>query len=175
MRRTIPALLAATMAAVPFGVGAWAAGHPTASKPVSGAHARATATARARATATARARAAATARARATATARARATATAVAAADESVTVQGPSVDMQWGPVQVTVIIKGQRLVDVQATAPTERARSNFINSQAIPYLRQETLQAQSANIDLISGATMTSQAFDKSLQAALDQAHFTR
>jgi uncharacterized protein with FMN-binding domain len=80
---------------------------------------------------------------------------------------------MQWGPVQVTVIIKGKQLVDVQATAPMERARSNFINSQAIPSLRQEALQAQSANIDLISGATMTSQAFAQSLQAALQQAHF--
>jgi uncharacterized protein with FMN-binding domain len=79
---------------------------------------------------------------------------------------------MRWGPVQVTIVVKGKRLVDVQATAPTERARSAFINDQAVPWLRQEALQAQSANIDLISGATMTSEAFAQSLQDALQQAH---
>jgi uncharacterized protein with FMN-binding domain len=87
-------------------------------------------------------------------------------------TFTGPSEDMQWGPVQVTITIKGKKIVDARASAPTERARSAFINEQAIPWLRQETLQAQSANIDLISGATMTSEAYDASLQAALDAAH---
>ncbi|HWE62053.1 MAG TPA: FMN-binding protein [Chloroflexota bacterium] len=87
-------------------------------------------------------------------------------------TVQGPSVDMRWGPVQVTLIVKGKRITDVQASAPTERARSAFINDQAIPMLRQEVLQAQSSNINSISGATMTSDAFYTSLQAALQQAH---
>jgi uncharacterized protein with FMN-binding domain len=86
-------------------------------------------------------------------------------------TIQGPAVDMRWGPVQVTIIVKGKALTDVQATAPTERSRSAFINNQAIPILRQEALQAKSANIDLLSGATMTSEAFAQSLQAALTQA----
>ncbi len=84
----------------------------------------------------------------------------------------GPSEDMQWGPVQVTVTIKNKKVADVQASAPMERARSQFINSQALPMLRQEVLQAQNANIDLIGGATMTSEAYDASLQAALDAAH---
>ena len=86
-------------------------------------------------------------------------------------TIQGPAVDMRWGPVQVTIVVKGKVLTDVQATAPTERSRSAFINNQAIPLLRQEALQAKSANIDLLSGATMTSEAFAQSLQAALTQA----
>ena len=86
-------------------------------------------------------------------------------------TIQGPAVDMRWGPVQVTIIVKGKVLTDVQATAPTERSRSAFINNQAIPILRQEALQAKTANIDLLSGATMTSEAFAQSLQAALTQA----
>ncbi|HVN61899.1 MAG TPA: FMN-binding protein [Gaiellaceae bacterium] len=86
-------------------------------------------------------------------------------------TIQGPAVDMRWGPVQVTIVVKGKVLTDVQATAPTERSRSAFINNQAIPILRQEALQAKSANIDLLSGATMTSEAFAQSLQAALTQA----
>ncbi|HVM56305.1 MAG TPA: FMN-binding protein [Gaiellaceae bacterium] len=88
-------------------------------------------------------------------------------------TVQGPSVDMQWGPIQVTVKIKGKAIVDVSATYPTERPRSQFINEQAIPMLRQEVLQLQSAQIDLIGGATMTSEAYAQSLQAALDKANF--
>jgi uncharacterized protein with FMN-binding domain len=87
-------------------------------------------------------------------------------------TFTGPSEDMQWGPVQVTVTIKNKKVTDVQASAPMERARSQFINEQALPMLRQEVLQAQSANIDLIGGATMTSEAYDASLQAALDAAH---
>ena len=86
-------------------------------------------------------------------------------------TVQGPSVDMQWGPIQVTLKVKGKKIVDISATYPTERPRSQFINLQAIPWLKQETLQAQSANIQLIGGATMTSEAYAQSLQAALDQA----
>lgn len=88
-------------------------------------------------------------------------------------TVHGPSVDMQWGPIQVTLKVKGKKIVDISATYPTERARSQFINSQAIPWLRQETLQAQSARIQLIGGATMTSEAYAMSLQAALHSAKF--
>ncbi len=87
-------------------------------------------------------------------------------------TITGPSVDMDWGPVQATLVVQGKRLVDVRISAPTERARSAFINQQAVPWLRQETLQAQSANINLISGATLTSEAYAQSLQAALDAAH---
>ncbi|HUJ92290.1 MAG TPA: FMN-binding protein [Gaiellaceae bacterium] len=86
-------------------------------------------------------------------------------------TVQGPSVGMQWGPIQVTVKVKGKKILDVSATYPTERPRSQFINEQAIPMLRQEVLQLQSAQIDLIGGATLTSEAYAQSLQAALDKA----
>lgn len=85
-------------------------------------------------------------------------------------TIQGPSVDMQWGPIQVTVKVKGTKIVDISATYPTERPRSQFINSQAIPMLKQEVLQVQSAQIDLIGGATMTSEAYAMSLQAALQK-----
>ena len=87
-------------------------------------------------------------------------------------TYQGPSVDMQWGPIQVTVKVKGTKIIDISATYPTERPRSQFINSQAIPMLKQEVLQLQSAQIDLIGGATMTSEAYAMSLQAALTKAN---
>ena len=86
-------------------------------------------------------------------------------------TVQGPSVNMRWGPVQVTVKVKGTKILDVSATYPTERPKSQFINEQAIPMLRSEVLQVQSAQIDLIGGATMTSEAYAQSLQSALDKA----
>ena len=85
--------------------------------------------------------------------------------------VVGPSVDMRWGPVQVTIIVTGKRITDGRASTPAERARSAYINYQAVPLLRQEVLQAQSASIDLISGATMTSEAYAQSLQAALAKA----
>jgi len=110
---------------------------------------------------------------RATATPRPRKTATHKAPAKTTTyKYTGPSADMEWGPVQVTIIVKGKHITDVQATAPTERARSAFINQQAIPMLRSEVLQAQSATIDLIGGATLTSDAYAQSLQAAVDNAH---
>lgn len=86
-------------------------------------------------------------------------------------TIKGPNVDMRWGTVQVTIIVKGKKITDVRTVSPTERPRSAFINDQAVPMLRQEVLQAQNANIDLISGATMTSEAFVESLQAAVKSA----
>ena len=86
-------------------------------------------------------------------------------------TIKGPNVDMRWGTVQVTLIVKGKKITDVRTVAPTERSRSAFINEQAVPMLRQEVLQVQKANIDLISGATMTSEAFVMSLQAAIKTA----
>ena len=85
---------------------------------------------------------------------------------------KGPSVSMRWGPVQVTIKVKGKKIVNVSATAPVDRTRSSFINGQALPMLKQEVLQAQSASINSISGATMTSNAYIQSLQGALQKAH---
>jgi uncharacterized protein with FMN-binding domain len=87
-------------------------------------------------------------------------------------TYKGPVEDMQWGPVQVTIVVKGKKITDVRASAPMERPRSAFINGQVLPILRQEVLKAQSANIDGISGATMTSEAYYYSLLGALKTAH---
>ena len=82
--------------------------------------------------------------------------------------VIGPVESMEWGDVQVSILVKNKKIIDVQATAPTERQRSAYINSIALPMLRQEVLKAQSANIYNISGASMTSQAYAQSLQSAL-------
>ena len=153
MKRTLPALAVAALAAVPASIaisGALHAATPTPTPtPKASAHARPTPT-------------------------RTPVTKKKTVAHPKVVTrrIVGPGVDMEWGTVQVTIVVKGKSLVDVQATAPMERARSNFINSQAIPWLRQEALQVQSANVNLIGGATMTSDAFAQSLQAALASAH---
>ena len=86
--------------------------------------------------------------------------------------VSGPAVNMRWGPVQVRIRVKGKRITNVSATAPTERPRSAQINEQALPLLRKEVLKAQSAHIFVISGATLTSDAYGASLQAAIKKAH---
>ncbi len=68
--------------------------------------------------------------------------------------------------------ISGGKIADVEALQlPSDRARSAAISQYAEPVLRTEALQAQSAQIDLISGATYTSDAYAQSLQAAIDQA----
>jgi uncharacterized protein with FMN-binding domain len=89
----------------------------------------------------------------------------------------------QWGEVQVTIVVKKttttvvstkkktvtRRITSVTVPVfPNHTGRSIFINQQALPYLIQETLQAQSTGINMISGATYTSQGFDQSLQSAI-------
>jgi len=87
-------------------------------------------------------------------------------------TVTGPDVPNQYGDVQVRITLQGTRITDVQAIQlPEDRQRSAEISSAAGPLLRTEVLQAQSANIDGVSGATYTSQSYAQSVQAALDQA----
>ena len=86
-------------------------------------------------------------------------------------TYQGPAVQQPYGAVQAAVTIKGGKIISVAASAPQDNSMSASINSQAIPLLRQETLQAQSANVNVISGATLTSRAYVQSLQSALTQA----
>jgi uncharacterized protein with FMN-binding domain len=100
------------------------------------------------------------------------ATAAPTTAAPVSRTVVGPVVSNRYGDVQVEVVVKGGQLADVEALElPSDRERSRYINSIAGPDLRQEALQAGSANIDVITGATYTSQSYAQSLQSALDQA----
>jgi uncharacterized protein with FMN-binding domain len=93
-------------------------------------------------------------------------------AATKTRTVTGPSVNMRFGPVQVRISVKGKRITNVTATAPTERTKSRIINQHALPILRQEALKAQSARIFVVSGATLTSDAYGASLQAAIKKAH---
>jgi uncharacterized protein with FMN-binding domain len=101
---------------------------------------------------------------------------TAGAGADASVgdgtVVTGPAADTRWGPVQVRVTVSGGRLTDVEVVEyPTGNGKDRQINGYAVPRLVQETLDAQSADIDMVSGATVTSEGYLESLQAALDEA----
>jgi uncharacterized protein with FMN-binding domain len=85
----------------------------------------------------------------------------------------GQDAPNQYGDVQVKVIISGGKITDVQAlTLPTDRQRSAEISQQAGPLLHDEVVQAQSAQIDILSGATFTSDSYAQSVQSALDQAH---
>lgn len=87
-------------------------------------------------------------------------------------TIDGPVASNDYGDVQVRVTVKGNQIVDVQALQlPHDRSRSARISQAAGPILRTEALRAQSANIDLVSGATFTSESYAESLQGALDKA----
>ncbi len=87
-------------------------------------------------------------------------------------TYTGPVVENPYGPVQVSVTEQGGKIVDVKALQmPTEHALSQEISEHVAPMLRTEALQSQSAEINVISGATYTSESFASSLQAALRQA----
>jgi uncharacterized protein with FMN-binding domain len=87
-------------------------------------------------------------------------------------TVTGDSTDTRWGPVQVRITVANRKITDVQVVDyPNGNRRDQQINSQALPILVQETLDAQSAHIDMVSGATVTSEGYLGSLQSALDQA----
>lgn len=93
----------------------------------------------------------------------------------------------QWGDIQVMIVVKKVTTTVVKtkkksvtrritsATVPVfpnHTDRSIFINQQALPYLIQETLQAQSTAINMVSGATYSSDGFQQSLQSAIVQAN---
>jgi uncharacterized protein with FMN-binding domain len=90
-------------------------------------------------------------------------------------TYLGSVARTRWGPVQVSITVSGGRITGVAVpTYPTGNRRDREINADALPTLKQETLDAQSADIDSVSGATVTSDGYKESLQAALDAAHLS-
>jgi uncharacterized protein with FMN-binding domain len=94
--------------------------------------------------------------------------------AAKALTVNGTVADTRWGPVQVQIKIQSHKITDVRVLRrPDGNDRDDEINGYALPQLRSEVLQAQSAHIDSVSGATVTSGGYLESLQAALDAAHF--
>jgi uncharacterized protein with FMN-binding domain len=87
-------------------------------------------------------------------------------------TYQGSVENAYYGNVQVSAVISGGKITNVKILQyPNSHSTSVAINQQAMPYLQQETIQSQSSNIQLISGATFSSQAFIQSLSNALSQA----
>jgi len=90
----------------------------------------------------------------------------------DSRTVTGPSVDTRWGPVQVQVTISGGKVTAITVPVyPDGNRKDQEINARALPILVREALDAQKADVDMVSGATVTSEGYVESLQGALDQA----
>ena len=100
-------------------------------------------------------------------------------------TVAGPAIEAdRWGAVmghlkvrKTTVVVNGGKKVtrkwfDIGGTFTYDTDRSLYIMQEALPQLRQQALASHSANVDMISGATYTSKAFQQSLQAALVKAN---
>ena len=97
---------------------------------------------------------------------------TAPRASTAASSVTGDVAQTQWGPVQVQLSIRSGRVTDVSVLQyPSGNPQDDQINSYALPVLVQETLDAQSAQIDMVSGATVTSGGYTQSLQSALDRA----
>ena len=77
--------------------------------------------------------------------------------------------------MQVTITVTDGKITSVAVpTYPNSNGKDKAINAYALPILKQETLAAQSADIDTVSGATVTSRGYTQSLQAALDTAHLS-
>lgn len=84
----------------------------------------------------------------------------------------GSVEDAYYGYVQVQVTVSNGLITDVSFLQyPSDNGTSRFINSQAMPMLKSEAIQAQSARVDIISGASDTSMAFQNSLSSALSGA----
>ncbi len=84
----------------------------------------------------------------------------------------GPAVNYNWGVLSVSVTVSGTKIIKVGIASLDDggNTRSQLIDQQSIPVLEQQALQAQSANIQGVSGASYTSAGFEQSLQGALHQ-----
>jgi uncharacterized protein with FMN-binding domain len=84
--------------------------------------------------------------------------------------VDGNVANTVYGPVQVQVVVRDEKITGVNILEqPTSTANDLQIGQFAFPKLISETLAAQSAHVDAVSGATYTSAGYIKSLQSALD------
>ena len=92
-----------------------------------------------------------------------------------SETVDGSVVSTRFGNVQVQITVEnGQITKSVVLQVPWNNQKDQQINARAVPTLNSEAVKAQSADIDMVSGATYTSQAYLQSLQSAIDRAHLS-
>ncbi len=84
----------------------------------------------------------------------------------------GPVTDAYYGLIQIQALVRGGHLTALKVLKyPSDRRTSILINRQALPLLRDEAISAQTADVDIISGATLTSRAFIQSLRGALKKA----
>jgi len=85
----------------------------------------------------------------------------------------GDVVQTRWGPVQVEIVVENGKVTSSTVLqVPSENGRDREINGYAVPILNSEVVDAQSAQIDSVSGATVTSDGYRTSLQSAIDQAN---
>ena len=90
-----------------------------------------------------------------------------------STTYTGDAVDTRYGPVQVEITVEDGRITkSVVTQVPWSDHRDQEINGYAVPILNDEAVAAQSADIDMVSGATFTSDGYRQSLQSAIDRAN---
>ena len=95
------------------------------------------------------------------------------AKSSSSGTYTGDAVMTRWGVVQVEITVKNGKITKAEAVQyPSDNPRDQEINAYAVPTLNTEAVQAQSASIDAVSGATVTSDGYVQSLQSAIDQAN---
>lgn len=96
----------------------------------------------------------------------------AVPGAARSQTFKGAAQDTRHGPIQVSIVVKSKKIVNVKAAiSPADDGRSPFLQRRAVLVLKQEVLAAQSSQVDTVSGATETSDAYIQSLQSAIKKA----
>lgn len=88
-------------------------------------------------------------------------------------TYTGATEETPYGPVEVSVVISSGKITNVNfLQMPSDLAHSQLVTQYSEPLLKQETIQRQNpANLDFVSGATVTSEGYMQSLQAALDHA----
>ncbi len=91
--------------------------------------------------------------------------------ASTNFTVLGASVPTEFGPFQVEIIIEGGEMVDIVTIAEPNDRKSQRINDYVIPLYEEAVISTQSADIDAISGATVTWGAYTASIQSAMDEA----
>ena len=87
-------------------------------------------------------------------------------------TYLGEAVATRYGPVQVRITVVDGRITESAVTqVPWSDGKDRAINSRAVPVLNEEAVRSQSAAVDMVSGATYTSEGYAGSLQSAIDRA----
>ncbi|HET8594200.1 MAG TPA: FMN-binding protein [Intrasporangium sp.] len=88
-------------------------------------------------------------------------------------TITGDAISTRYGDVQVQITVRNGKITAADVTeVPMQDRHDQMINSQAVPIYNEEAVQAQSAQIDVVSGATYTWDGYTQSLQSAIDKAN---